>query len=435
MLKRACRSMWMGVLLAGGLVPCVQAELVASWRFDDATNPLKATVGEDAVVGYAAGKGSNVQSGMGATYLLSAPPASDTEAATASGKLVPGDGAIAIPKSSHLRLPIPKSRLAYHNWTIRTRFYIPAASNGAYHSFFERNANNNDADADLFIRNSRSGTTSQRIGGGWLSDSGGFQGSYGYNGPVVSSGTWHTLIMTQGDARCTVWLDGSSINYRNGATGNIDFFSRCTDDFLLWSADGDGDDGLIYFSQIDIFDEAVDPEMGALNISLPKPTGEWRFPKGNVLKGHIGPDLEKFTTSGKPVSFQEIDGPVPGSAALRCGTWNSLKCVHGTKPGGSYTMVLDVRIPRTSDLGGYHAYLWNGGSSDAIAFYYKNVSDLLEIWFRSGKRNANGGLYVDQWARIVLATGPTSVGGHKYLFVNGKQVEETAYNTVALSHL
>ena len=433
MLKRAYRSMWMGVLLAGGLLPCVQAELVASWRFDDATSPLKATVGEDAVVGYAAGKGSNVQSGMGATYLLSAPPASDTYAAGAASKLMPGDGAIAIPKSSHLRLPIPKSRLAYHNWTIRTRFFVPASADGVFHAFFERNANNNDNDADLFIRSQRSGSTSKRIGGGWM---GSFaQGSSGYNGPEVSAGVWHTLIIAQGNARCTAWLDGKAINYRNGATSGIDFFSGCTADFLLWSADGDGDDGLTYFSQIDIFDEAVDPEMGELNISVPKPTGEWRFPKGNVLKGHIGPDLEKFTNSGKAVNFQEIDGPVPGSAALRCGTYNCLKCVHGTKPGGSYTMVLDVRIPRTSDLGGYHAYLWNGGSSDAIAFYYKNATDLLEIWFRSGKRNTNGGLYVDQWARIVLATGPTSVGGHKYLYVNGKQVEETAYNTAALSLL
>lgn len=63
MSKRMYRSMWMGLLMACGLVSSVQAELVASWRFDDAANPLKATVGEDAVVGYAAKKGSAVQNG------------------------------------------------------------------------------------------------------------------------------------------------------------------------------------------------------------------------------------------------------------------------------------------------------------------------------------------------------------------------------------
>ena len=144
--SRSARIAAVGVLALAAMMPMLScAGIVAKWDFNNydpanptATNVLEATVGGDGRPCYYVGKGTALvtDGSLGHMYVIaegSTDPqfAADTTAEAAAANLGAGNYAIAIPKSSHIALPIPNA-VKNHAWTMKIRFYSPAECNNKY---------------------------------------------------------------------------------------------------------------------------------------------------------------------------------------------------------------------------------------------------------------------------------------------------------------
>ncbi len=413
-MKRETRSFWrilaLGMFAVCGSAPTAYGRLVCSWQFDDPANPLYDSTGNgyDAVA-CSGTKSSTAVGGLGNCYLLSASGVTadgvtvENDAKTMFAKLAPGDGAIAIPVGAHLRLPFP-SYLRNHPWTMRIRFCRPNVVDGAFSSFFQRKSNNSD-DADLFIRSRRSGSTSERVGGGWSSTLGSANGS-GYGGPVVTRNVWHELVLTQGNNRSNISLDGSTLNYSNTALSTKDFFGACDQNYFLLSADDNKEDTLMFFSRVEIYDEGGATDVlrpgSSLDTTCGMLTGEWCFPAGNPLKANVGRDLEYYTRTGSR-NITQVPGLVPGDGAMRAGRNNGFKVWHGVGPNSPYSIVLDIKLPANCGTasGNFHALFnhYKNNEGDARMFLRWYGANDVRVYYSTGKYS--GGYPQDVWHRYV----------------------------------
>ncbi len=396
------------VALAGGLT---HAGLVAKWDFNnyDPANPtsdavLKATVGEDGLACFHVGSGSDIirDGTIGEMYVVSPDyGGSDAEAKTAANMLGGGNYALAIPKSSHVRLPIPSS-IRNHCFTLKIRFWTPAASSKKYRCFV--NYPDNTGDGKLFIRNS-----DNKIGGGTF-----FRNGSGNYSKEIANSQWHTITFSAGDMRWDLFLNETTeAVYANNANGKS-YFNY--DHFLL-CADENGEDELMYIDYVELYDEASVYEGKLPHYSKAGLTGEWTFPTNNPLKATVGQDLVKHTLTGGANFAEGNDGVLPGDGYIRAGQNNDLICYHGLTMDHSYTMVMDVRVPNNENARrSWHGLFKTTRTGDGRIF----------IKYESGKlniRTAGGatvpmGVDFEEWARVVFSYNKENQDT-KAVYVNG----------------
>ena len=266
-MKRKLLSI-MGFVAVSGATVQLRAGLVAKWDFNnyDPANPtsanvLRATVGGDGKPCHYAGKGTEcVTDGtLGKMYVV-APDRTggDASAASAAGGLGTGNYAIAIPKSSHVALPIPDA-VKGHDWTMKIRCWI--VGDNVWHTFFNRR---NDTDGDLFacVRKADGSRVANGIGGGQF-------GAGDFYKVPMSPGAWHTLTISAGTESWNVSIDG--LDECAGACNACkrNFFSDPSEPLtvidgvghLLLGADENGEDNLLYVDWVELYDEYMEPEL------------------------------------------------------------------------------------------------------------------------------------------------------------------------------
>ena len=413
------------VLFCASALPSF-AGLVAKWDFNNydplnptATNILAATVGDAGKPCYYAGKGTALVTDgtLGNMYVVAPDYAGDDASVTnAAAGLGQGNYALAIPKSSHVALPIPDA-VKNHTWTMKIRCWYP--DDGIWHAFFNRT---NTTDSDLFLTAARSGRTTNGIGGGSFANG----NNYKY---AVSPSAWHTITVSAGEKRRDVFVDEINEGTYYNAGDRKDFFAGSEAltvidgvGHILLCADDNGEDNLMYIDYVELYDEASVYEGKLPHYSKAGLTGEWTFPAGNVEKATVGNDLEKWTRDGQTVDFTEgTDGVLPGDGYVRAGQNNGFKCYHNLTNNSSYTVVMDVRIPDNANkTQQYHGFLQgevaaNGSLADGPVWISGNKG--IYMRYKGNTYGSATGVQFGEWMRVAVTYNKTA--NKSEAFVNG----------------
>ena len=198
------------------------ADLVGLYTFDRA-NPLEAVIGSPAKEGVSSG---NNQAATLTDTMSTLSMVSDT--AVLAGRT----GVIAVPSKSTLAVPNPGLQ---KDWTIAFWFYAPA--NAGWRCFFQFGNPANNDDGSLFIKNNTD------IGAGSYTT--GIQG-------IV--GAWHQLTVSSANGTQTIWFDAQKLGETR--SWNIAGLS-----LLQFSLDNNGEDALMYFDEIRLYDETAPAEV------------------------------------------------------------------------------------------------------------------------------------------------------------------------------
>ena len=419
----------MGLVAAAGATLPLNAGLVAKWDFNNydsanptATNILAATVGGAGKPCYYVGRGTALVTDgtLGQMYVVSDDySGSDTSVAPAAAGLGAGNYAIAIPKSSHIALPIPDA-VKDHCWTIKIRCWV--VGDNTWHAFFNRNQTTGTTDADVFTCVSRSGRVANGIGGGAGS---GLAGSGNY-GTTMTAGTWHTLTISAGDMRWDMYLDETTSCNASNNGNNLNYFNDSAQPLtvidgvghLLLCADDNGEDGLMYIDYVELYDEAAVYEARLPHYTKAGLTGEWTFPAGNVTKATVGNDLEEFTRTGSASFTEGTDGVLPGDGHVNVGMNNGFKCYHNLTNNSSYTVVMDVMIPDNANkVNNYHGLLQGKVGADGPVWISCNSSDGIYIRYKGNVAGGVSGVKPGEWMRVVITYNKTA--NVSVAFING----------------
>ena len=208
------------------------ASLVGHWTFSR-DNPLEAKVGSDALEG----SGRSPVSTSATTNALYAV----TDPAVLADRI----GVLANPKGAGVLLPVPSG--LSDTWCLSFDFYVPDYYQ--WFSFFSLDPNNN-SDGYLFLRNgtdigrSQYQTLSNLVGG------------------------WHQLVVSMEGGTGYVWCDGEKLPQQRS-------WSLGSTPWILLSMDNDGDDNLMYFDEVRLYDEArpsdVFPDGANASVYAPDP--------------------------------------------------------------------------------------------------------------------------------------------------------------------
>ena len=402
--------------LCAAAASSAQAGLVAKWDFNnyDPANPTSPNVLQATVGGagkpcyYASNKGKGtalVTDGtLGQMYVVSPDYSGpDSKVAAAAAGLGAGNYAIAIPKYSHIQLPIP-AEVKNHNFTCKIRFYSP--TNNVYRCFW--NNPGNTGDGQLFIR-----STDNLLGRN------SFFGGYSQ---TVSAYAWHTVTFSAGPSRWDLYLDETNQG-KAGNNGNaLSYFNQ---DHILLCADESGEDELLYIDYVEFYDEAGVYEAKLPHYSKAGLTGEWTFPAGNVTKATVGNDLEKLTRTGSADFTEGTDGVIPGDGHVNVGMNNGFKCYHNLTNNSSYTVVMDLLIPDNANkVNNYHGLLQGKDNADGPWWIQCTSANVISFRYKGGSTAATT-VKPDEWMRVVLTydrPSNTTVG-----FVNGaKKLSKSA---------
>ena len=375
---------------------------VARWNFNnyDSSNPratgiLAATIGGDAKPCHNENEApSTVTSDLG-------------DISVVSDGLEAGNYALAIPKSSSVALPIPDA-VKNHEWTMNIRFYVPQS--GVFHSFFDRDTSSGDG--DLFLTRSRSGRTTDGIGGGQFAGSNSYQVA-----PAI--GEWQTMTLSVGASHWEITLNGST--YATSADEDMrGYFADSNEPLtvfdgvghLLLCGDGDGDDNLMYIDYVELFDSAsamsTKAWTGAAGNGRLNDAGNWL---GGVVP--VAGDTLDFSTITTPTTLnadfgdsREFAAAVfgPGLATL---TGNlrlaTLRNAHTLAVASGATLAV------SGDLVGYAA-------NNTKPLLYSNEGTVTvggKVQFRSsGARSADS--VVSQYAVVTANTTPIIANGLAY---------------------
>ena len=190
----------------------VRADLVAQYTFAR-ENLLEAKVGTDA------------KEATGKNPVALADAASNLTRVEDTAVLGDRTGVVSIPVGAGLAVPVPAGT---GDWALLLSYYAPTEA--SWRCFFTR-SQNNTSDGSLFVR----GNT--EVG----------QGGYTGVGSVV--GEWHQVVVSHSGSTSTVWHDATKI----GKTWN---WSLSGLDWLYVSLDESAEDGLTYFDEVRLYDEA-----------------------------------------------------------------------------------------------------------------------------------------------------------------------------------
>ena len=417
-------------LLLGLFVGSANAGLVAKWDFNNynpadplSADVLKATVGKDGKPCYCASKGTALVTDgtLGEMYVVSSDyTGADADVLKAAAGLGSGNYAVAIPKNSHIALPIPDS-VKNHVWTMKIRFW--QTGNNDWHSFFNRN---NTTDGDLFIGSKNNSRVENGLGGG----------AFGRNNSYktgISHGTWHTLTISAGESRWDIFLDETTEAIFYNSVDKKTYFSESEAltvidgvGHLLLAADEDGEDNLIYVDYVELYDEASVYEGKLPHYSKAGLTGEWMFPKGDVCKASIGQNLARTIRTGASAFTEGDDGVLPGDGHVIAGRNNYFRCYHGLPSDSNYTVVMDVRIPDNENSNQqWHALFMGSENSKDADVFIKKENGVLKIRTISENYTLLGA-EVGEWVRFVIAN---TNGKNKTIYVNGIKKDTATKST------
>ena len=201
---------------------------------------LKVRGGEDAIVRT---NPAVVVSGLGAVTVV-------TDSSILAG-LEPGDGAVYIPKKTHLALPIPRQLLDRegHPYTIKMKVRFPGF--GPWYSLLNMPASN-DSDNMVYLYNSANTYIRMKLLDKAYNH--GINGSGGFTANV-----WETLVIQFGETCTKAFLNGTQIFSYDASLAAS--YADCSDagGYFLLSADDDGDDTAMYWADIKVYDGIVDP--------------------------------------------------------------------------------------------------------------------------------------------------------------------------------
>lgn len=317
-----------------------QNGLKGYWKFDDAANLMKATVGNALTKDQLTGATPVFKS-------VSGPAASD--------------GAIEVGIGSFLRCfhdisPNGSDTAKRVNqYTIVIDFKMPVG--GSWYSFFASNTDPASDDAELFVN------ASGHIG----------VGTTGYSYDTVTAGEWYRLIVSADLGKSyKYYIDGRLMH--DGGTQKLDgrFSLSSINDAnqVLFFSDNDGEDATIDCAQLALYNRAFTADeiytLGGYNhaVSLKIPISEWAFDK---------PDSLLFPTVGKQLQLTgvqtAITGPAAGDGAVSLdpASYYTAHPIAYKNGGGnnvnSYTIAMDIRIPAIGKQ--YSLYQTNGANTDS----------------------------------------------------------------------
>ena len=295
------------------IAPTGAGTLVAKWDFQnyDPANPKSAAVLASALPGGVAGEPC-YYSGAGtvptADGSLDKMYVVDSTCTECPG-LRPGEYALAIPKYSHVKLTVPDS-VKNHAWSMRLKYYRPADGASAKTCFFSNKLANN-GDGSLFIQ----GVDYPVLG----CSTGIF---YPKAGRSALGYRWHEIVINADASGNTIYLDGdvALTSIRDSST----FFN---DGGILLAGDNDGEDNLLYISEVSIYDGFTTPTKNLSATTTLDADADWRdegevrIPAGGVLDlaGHSLAVSSIKPGALEPVAkwnFNNYDASNPKSAAV-----------------------------------------------------------------------------------------------------------------------
>ncbi len=268
---RRTRNGIMACLMLLWLATSASAELVGLWRFDDATNLGKATIGNDLVLKNEKGTISSVD-GIGAG-----------DKAAAVG---PGDSF----SLTHDIDPNGGSNDYVNQYTIL--YDLNTRTNG-WRSLLQTSAGPNDNDGDY-----------------WISPSGNLGvGLIGYSSGSVEENTWYRIVFSAnigGDLNPDMEGDQSFMatvidinddvvfthfHGSQGLNGRHSFYSTPNLNIVHFFADNDGEDGEIYVTQLAMFDgfmtQSQAEALGGPGSVVPEPSSFVLFTSSLLLVGGL----------------------------------------------------------------------------------------------------------------------------------------------------
>ena len=359
------------------------SDLLAHLSFDDygngGTNVLKATVGEDGIVRTTQ---ANVVEGLGAVT-----PVAD--AAILAG-LPEGDGAVAIPRRSHIALPIPAALASASGkpWSISMKVKFP--SFGTWICPLNMPASNS-SDAMVYLDKSQTPVIClKQSGNSRVDGSGGF-----------TAGQWETLLFLFDSGRTRVLLNGKEIFNNSCTLAGSRADCANAGGYILLSADNDGDDAFMYWADVRVYDGIVDDTRGWDHATV-----TWRNYDGTLLATEevscgVTP-VYKGAKPGKPTSlpsyfvfsgWTEEVVPVTGDVTY------TAKYTENTLPQGNTWMVVDLP---TGD-----ATYFGGDLGDATNAFNTSEFKTTKMVFR---RVPEGLYYVRTGASVAVMGRPYYVG-------------------------
>ena len=368
-------------------------DLVGYWRFNDATNLLKATRGNDLVLNGAASHSATagVNAQDGAAHL-------DVGTWYDVNHSIPATGGARVNEFTMI-------------WDVK----VAAADLGKYICLLQFNTAN-DSDGSVYIHPNA---------GFWFNG-----GPGGHAGGTIIADTWHRIVLSVSAPEVVFYVDGNEIYKADIATVDGKF-SLDPSQFLILgensSNSGNGEDNPISISEFMLFKSAFSESQIATLQPIGVPAiddisnalkGRWKFDDAtNLLKASCGEDLvlngaaSHSATAG--VNAQD------GAAHLDVGTWydvnHSIPATGGARVN-EFTMIWDVKVA-AADLGKYICLLQfnTANDSDGSVYIHPNAG----FWFNGGPGgHAGGTIIADTWHRIVLSVSAPEV----VFYVDGNEI-------------
>jgi hypothetical protein len=265
------------------------------WKFDDATDIGKASIGDDLVVN------GTIRSVNGpANYNLAAEVGLESYFDMYHGIYGNGDGYMV------------------NEYTLQIDFSVPEA--GIWHAFFQTEPTNS-GDADLFTNTSNSIGTQATT----------------YTTNTISANTWYRMVVVVKNGYFfKIFIDGEL--WLTSAGQPVDGRYALGENLLLF-ADNDGDDGTILCSEVSIWDVVLsDEQVAKLGNATTIPTGIKDIQSNNNDLSQNFPNPFKGSTTFN-YSVQKT-GNV--SFHVRDITGREVKVINeGIKNAGNYTLKLN----------------------------------------------------------------------------------------------
>jgi hypothetical protein len=161
---------------------------------------------------------------------------------------------------------------------------------------------------------------------------------------------------------------------------------------------------------------------------LPPKVGSWLFEDPNILeKATIGNDLVAYKMAGNKTTgspnldgFISVDGPTPGSHAVRIPKQSYFFCNHGIAPKplenkvNEFTLLIDFKVgTRASFL---QTDLTN--NNDVDIFMRPNMTQIGIVGYYADLDQPVQG---DKWYRLIISA-KFGEGGYFIYYLNGKQI-------------
>ncbi len=355
------------------------------WKFDDASDLLKAEVGIPLVL---VGTQESVNG-----------PSTDNKATRI--------GVESYLKMAH-EIALNGEDTLVNEYSIQMDFSVPETE--TWHSFFQTDTSNN-SDAELFTKNSNNS-----IG----------NATTGYTTNSIVANTWYRMVISVKNGSFFriyingyLWLD---------AVGQAKEERFGLDDIVLIFADNDGEDGTIICSELSIWEVALtDNEVEALGgdpvVTIPSRVGWWKFDdSSDLLKAEVGSALE-LTGVQVPDS-----GPVAGNDATIISSGSYLKMSHGIYGNGdgimvnNYSIQIDFNLP---EIGVWHAFIQTSSENADDADLFTN-SSANAIGTGTTGYSANA-VSAGVWYRMILSV---KNGVFFKVYIDGEQWLESAGQTI-----